>query len=78
MQVKLRRNRGKRGYYFKTIEMDKIKKYLLTKWIEEYIEELREYELVCDESALADLRDLRGDLEICEKVLMRFYSIIDN
>lgn len=55
---------------------DKIKRHFIMKWIEEYIEELRQIEIIYQDAELEKIRDLRGDLNICEKVFDTYYSII--
>lgn len=55
---------------------DKIKRHFILKWLHEYIEELRQIEIIYQDAELDKIRDLRGDLNICEKVFDTYYSII--
>lgn len=57
--------------------MEKIKRYFIKKWINEYIDELSQVALLCDKEQYNIVLDIKGDLHICEEVFNRYYSIID-
>lgn len=57
--------------------MEKIKRYFIKKWINEYIDELSQVSLICSQEQYNDIVDIKGDLNICEEVFNRYYNIID-
>lgn len=57
--------------------MERIKRYFIKKWINEYIDELSQVSLICSQEQYNDIVDIKGDLNICEEVFNRYYSIID-
>lgn len=57
--------------------MERIKRYFIKKWINEYIDELSQVSLICSQEQYNDIVDIKGDLNICEEVFNRYYNIID-
>lgn len=57
--------------------LDKIKRHFMMKWLHEYEKELYELEIIFNDEELDKIRDIRGDLQICEKVLDSYFSIVD-
>lgn len=49
----------------------------MLKWLHEYENELYELEIIFNDEELDNIRDIRGDLQICEKVLDSYFSIVD-
>lgn len=49
----------------------------MKKWLDGFIEDLRQIEISATGTALDKVADLKGDLKICEEVISTYLSIWD-
>lgn len=57
--------------------IEEIKNKLIRKWFKEYASELNSLLLLVPDDKYDEIKDLKGDLEICEKVFERYNMLVN-